>query len=86
MKPRNAAIIGGTAGLLIGLLFLSDINGAPLFTCFVLGFLSYECTWAMRMIGNTKAIKTRNKIDDDKAEKKKAAAKAALNADKDGQD
>ena len=40
----------------------------------------------MRMIGNTKAIKTRNKIDDDKAEKKKAAAKAALNADKDGQD
>ena len=66
---------------------MSDIDGAPIFTCFVLGFLSYECAWAIQMIGNTKDVPTRNKKDEEKARReleamKKAADEAALNTDK----
>ena len=87
MKPKYAALTGGICGLLIGVLFMSDIDGAPIFACFVLGFLSYECAWAIQMIGNTNSVPTRNKKDDEKARQeleamKKAADEAALNKNK----
>ncbi len=59
MKPRNAAIIGGVTGLVTGVLFLSDINGAPIFLMLVFGFMGFECTWALNSIGSTKRISKR---------------------------
>ena len=56
MKPRNAAIIGGLAGLVLGVLFLSDVSGGPIFSTLVVGFFCSEAAWALNTIGETKGI------------------------------
>ncbi len=58
--------------MLTGTVFLSDVAGAPIFVMLVLGFLSYECTWAMGTISKTKdiskAAKKKSKPDKGKTE------------------
>lgn len=56
MQPKHAAIAGGVLGLVTGLVFLSDIPGAPFFCAAVLAFMGFECTWALNHISGTKKI------------------------------